>query len=62
MYSVIIGLLVTLIVGYLMSYILQLLKLQNNARIYVEGSIKEINVALFSPPIARSIRRKFEKK
>lgn len=62
MYGVIIGFLVTLIGGYLASYALYMLKLQTMDTIYVKDSINEINADLFSPPIARKIRRDFQKK
>lgn len=62
MYGVIIGFLVTLIGGYLTSYALYMLKLQTMDTIYVKDSINEINADLFSPPIARKIRRDFQKK
>lgn len=62
MYAVIIGFLVTLIVGYLTSYVLYLTKLQGMEKIYVNDSINEINAELFSPPIAKKIKREYEKK
>lgn len=62
MYGVIIGFLVTLISGYLASYALYRLNLQTMDTIYVKDSINEINTDLFSPPIARKIKRDFKKK
>lgn len=58
MYGVIIGFLVTLILGYVFSYIFYLLKWQTMEKIYVEGSIGELNADLFVPPIAKRIKRK----
>lgn len=62
MYGVVIGFLITLIVGYLASYLLYLMKLQSMDKIYLKDSINEINTDLFSPPIAKMIKKDFEKK
>lgn len=62
MYAVIIGFLITLIVGYLTSYILYVSKLQGMERIYVKDSINQVDTDLFSPPIAKMMRKKFEKR
>lgn len=62
MYAVILGFLVTFIVGYIVSYALNLLKLQDKEKIYVSGSINEINTDLFSPPIAKMMKKDYEKK
>lgn len=62
MYAVILGFLVTLIVGYAVSYILFLLKLQDKGKIYVDGSVNEINADLFSPPIAKKFKKDHDKK
>ncbi|KAG5677315.1 hypothetical protein PVAND_007084 [Polypedilum vanderplanki] len=59
MYGVIIGFLVTLIIGYFASYLLYVLKLQTMEKIYVENSIGEINSDLFVPPLAKYIKKKF---
>lgn len=62
MYGVVIGFLITLIVGYLTSYLLYLMKLQTMDRIYLKDSINEINTDLFSPPIAKMMKKDFERK
>ena len=56
------GFLITLTVGYVSSWLLFLLKLQGKEKIYVEGSINEINTDLFSPPIAARMKKSFAKK
>jgi len=62
MYAVILGFLLTLIIGYITSYILYLLKLQTMHKIYVKGSINEINVNLFVPPLARLYKKNNDEK
>jgi sodium-coupled monocarboxylate transporter 8/12 len=61
LYAVIMGFVITVFVGYLTSFILYMLKLQTKEKIYVKGSINEIDMNLFSPPIARSLKRKMNK-
>ncbi|XP_070504265.1 putative sodium-dependent multivitamin transporter [Chironomus tepperi] len=62
MYAVVLGFLLTLIVGYVTSYILYWTKLQNMHKIYVKGSVNEINVNLFVPPLARLYKRHNDEK
>lgn len=62
MYAVIIGFLITFIIGYLVSYILYALKLQGMEKIYVKDSINQIDTGLFSPPIAKKMKKDFEEK
>lgn len=62
MYAVVIGFLVTFILGYVFSYIFYLLKLQTMDNIYIDKETKEINADLFSPPIAMRLRKIFQKK
>lgn len=62
LYAVIIGFLITLIVGYLLSYLFYFLGFQSMDKIFVENSINEINPTLFSPPIAKRLKRNFEMK
>lgn len=62
LYAVIIGFLVTLIIGYTLSYLFYYLQLQSMDKIYVENSIDEIDTNLFSPPIAKRMKRNFEMK
>lgn len=61
MYGVVIGFLITMTVGYLTSWILLKTKLQGMEMIYVKDSINEVNTELFAPPIARKIKRDFDK-
>ena len=62
MYGVVIGFLVTFILGYLMSCVLFYTGMETKEKIYVKDSINEINTDLFVPPIARKIKRNFERK
>ena len=62
MYAVVLGFLITLVVGYIASYVFYLLKLQNTDKIYAYGSSGEINADLFSPPIAKKLKKRFDKK
>lgn len=62
MYAVVIGFLITFIVGYLLSWLFYLLKIQGKEKIYIEGSINEINTDLFVPPLATRMRKKFARK
>lgn len=62
MYAVILGFLIALVVGYIVSYILYLANLQSMQKIYVKGSINEINENLFVPPLARWFKKKHQEK
>jgi hypothetical protein len=61
MYAVIIGFLLTLVVGYLASWLFHAMKLQTMDRIYVKDSVNAINGDLFSPPFAKRYTRNVEK-
>jgi hypothetical protein len=61
MYAVILGFLVTLVIGYISSYFFYLLKLQDKEKIHVIGT-NDINTDLFSPPIAKKLKSNYDKK
>lgn len=62
LYAVILGFSITLIVGYLLSFLFYKLGLQSMEKIYVENSMNEIDTTLFVPPIAKRLKRNFEMK
>lgn len=62
MYGVILGFVLTFTVGYLASHAFYALKLQSMDQIYVKGSINEIDSDLFTPPLAKRIKRDWQKK
>ncbi|XP_059613300.1 putative sodium-dependent multivitamin transporter [Phlebotomus argentipes] len=59
-YSVL-GFLVTLFVGLVLTYLLKWLKLEGESRIYADGNKECINTDLFSPPIAWQLKKRHTK-
>ena len=58
MYAVVLGFLITTIVGYSVSNILRLFDMQGDSKIYVNDNSCNINADLFVPPIAKRIRKR----
>jgi sodium-coupled monocarboxylate transporter 8/12 len=58
MYGVVLGFLATFICGYLLSFVLKKLKIQDSNRIYLKTDSHTINSELFLPPIAKRMERK----
>ncbi len=58
MYMVVIGFLITLIAGYLISRLLTLLKVERPDKIYLNKTTKTVNPDLLFPPLARYYRKR----
>ena len=61
MYAGVIGFLVTVLVGYIASWILVLLKKQGAEKIYVDGNKNLIKTELFFPIVARHFKNQSAK-
>lgn len=61
LWSVVLGYILTFVIGYGMSLILIWLGYQGTDRIYLDSSKTCINTDLFSPPVAKRMRRALAK-
>lgn len=58
MYSAVMGFIFTFVIGYVVSYIVRLLKKQGVERIYIDDTKTIMNPDLFMPPKAKNIRKR----
>lgn len=56
LYSVVIGFVITLTIGYLASRLFEKLNIDGTDRVYINGDKTTLNYDLFFPPIARRLR------
>lgn len=59
MWYCVLGFTVTILVGYFLSFIFEQIGIQGRSKIYLDDDETCINTDLFSPPIARRLKRKF---
>lgn len=59
MWYCVLGFTVTILVGYLLSFLFEQIGIQGKSKIYLDDEETCINTDLFSPPIARRLKRQF---
>jgi hypothetical protein len=59
---VVIGFLVTFLIGYVSSVILKELKLTSNNKIFIDGNKHLLNYDLFAPFVSKKLQRKHDRK